>query len=526
MRARALSRAGVAVGVMVGLLHAAGGAWAAAPEKPLTKPATEITATSATLHGELNPGASKAEVGYYFSYGTEGACPGPSKAPEPPAVLEGNHKAVSANVGELVPSSTYTFCLVAISLSGSSEGAPATFETLGEKPAVEDGSATDINSSSAVLEAQVNAENQATTYRFEYATNPALSGARTLGETSVEGFGAETAGPVSLSGLEANTPYYWRLSATNATGTTEGPIQEFLTLPNVPIATTGAASAITSTSATIFGSVDPGTEGYATQDTTSYYFQYGPTTSYGSQVPLSPGEVGEGEHAVQETADLQGLEPGATYHYRIVAVNGPEGATQASFGEDETFTTTAIPPLLSGVSVAVLTANGATITATLDPRGLPTRYELRLGASAGMLQAAASGDTSAAGTLTLSAGSLSPATPYYYRLVVTNPDGTAETPEASFTTPTGPATPNSLSQPPTPPLLRTPEIVFPSEVRPKSKSLTNAQKLAKALSACRATYKARRMKTKRLACERRARKKYRTKQAGKGRSGLRRRKAR
>jgi hypothetical protein len=70
---------------------------------------------------------------------------------------------------------------------------------------------------------------------------------------------------------------------------------------------------------------------------TTYRFEYGTGTAYGHSTPFPEGSVGEGivSHAVWAAAS--GLEPGTTYHYRVVATNelAPEGVA----GEDHTFTT-------------------------------------------------------------------------------------------------------------------------------------------------------------------------------------------
>ena len=51
--------------------------------------------------------------------------------------------------------------------------------------------------------------------------------------------------------------------------------------PDPPVATTGPATGISQTSATLTGTVDPNNEA------TTYYFEYGTTTSYGSTTPVT-----------------------------------------------------------------------------------------------------------------------------------------------------------------------------------------------------------------------------------------------
>jgi hypothetical protein len=77
--------------------------------------------------------------------------------------------------------------------------------------------------------------------------------------------------------------------------------------------------------------VDP--EGAAT----TYQFQYGTSTSYGSVAPASPASAGSGSSAVSESASLSGLSASATYDYRLVATNAG-GTTD---GGNLTFTTSA-----------------------------------------------------------------------------------------------------------------------------------------------------------------------------------------
>lgn len=68
---------------------------------------------------------------------------------------------------------------------------------------------------------------------------------------------------------------------------------------------------------------------------TTYRFEYGPDTSYGSSVPVPDGDLGSGAEGIEATQQLTGLHAGSTYHYRIVATN----STGTTEGQDETFNT-------------------------------------------------------------------------------------------------------------------------------------------------------------------------------------------
>ena len=119
--------------------------------------------------------------------------------------------------------------------------------------------------------------------------------------------------------------------------------------PAAPAVTTGAASGVTSTTATLNGTVNP--EGAAT----SYQFQYGTSTSYGSVTPASPASAGSGSSAISESASLSGLSASTTYDYRLVATN----ATGTTDGSNQTFTTPA-----AGQSGSAFTAVGGLIQGT------------------------------------------------------------------------------------------------------------------------------------------------------------------
>src|SRR3954453_12847042 len=94
-----------------------------------------------------------------------------------------------------------------------------------------------------------------------------------------------------------------------------------------PEARTLGASAVTPTTATVSGTVNPH------HDATTYFFQYGTTTLYGANTPATP--AGSGGKRVAVSAPLAGLAPATTYHYRLIASNR-KGLVK---GLDRSFTT-------------------------------------------------------------------------------------------------------------------------------------------------------------------------------------------
>lgn len=103
-----------------------------------------------------------------------------------------------------------------------------------------------------------------------------------------------------------------------------------------PTIASTSVSGVTTKTAVLEAEINP--EGEAT----TYHFEYGladcssnPCTSD----PIPDGNVGAGSTAVKISREVKGLEPGTTYHFRVVATNG-SGPTASA---DRSFTTYAVP---------------------------------------------------------------------------------------------------------------------------------------------------------------------------------------
>src|SRR5439155_10742819 len=113
-------------------------------------------------------------------------------------------------------------------------------------------------------------------------------------------------------------------------------------------AVTGAPLDVTTTTATLTGTVNPFTLGG------SYGFEFGPTSAYGTTTALTA--FAASGTAVPVSTTIAGLSPGTTYHARLDDVTGDGSAP----GADVTFTTGALPsvhvvqcvvPKLKGLSL-------------------------------------------------------------------------------------------------------------------------------------------------------------------------------
>jgi hypothetical protein len=126
-----------------------------------------------------------------------------------------------------------------------------------------------------------------------------------------------------------------------------------------PAVSTLGAARVTITTATLTGKINP--HGSAT----TFYFQYGTTTAYGSRTPSSA--AGAGNAAVGATADIAGLGPNTRYHYRLVAHN----SAGTTIGGDRSFTTPKQPLGLALAATPNPVAFGApsTLAGTLSGTG-------------------------------------------------------------------------------------------------------------------------------------------------------------
>lgn len=285
-------------------------------------------------------------------------------------------------------------------------------------PGVSTGSANPVGMTDATLNGTVNPKSQATTYWFEYGTTTAYGTDTTH---SSAGSGAtDVAESASISGLTRGTLYHFRMVASNGSGTTQGSDQTFTTT-DPPIVTTGSASSISSTGATLNGTVDP--NGKAT----TFWFEYGTSTGYGSETTHS--SAGSGTSAAAQSATIGGLAQGTTYHFRIVA-SSADGTTN---GSDQTFTTND-PPIVTTGNASSITTTGATLNGTVDTRGQPTTYKFQYGTTAAYGSESTVGTVSTASVSAAISG-LTPGTLYHFRVVATNPDGSANGNDRTFTTP-------------------------------------------------------------------------------------------
>ncbi|HJW38544.1 MAG TPA: NF038122 family metalloprotease [Candidatus Udaeobacter sp.] len=288
----------------------------------VTNLATNIASYSATLNGSVDPHGLTTTV--YFQYGTTTSY---GLTTTPHTKTGNTYQAVSANISGLTASTAWHFRMVATNSAGTTYGSDRTFTTLSATgpPVVITNPATLIASFSARLNSSVDPHGLSTAVYFQYGATTSYGLATSPQSKAGNAYQNVAAG---ISSLIASTTYHFRIVATNSAGTTYGTDQTFTTLSATgpPVVTTNAATNLTSSSATLNGSLDP--HGL----TTSVHFQYGTTTSYGH---TTASQSHSGNTYLNISANISSLTTHTTYHFRMAATN----SAGTRYGSDRTFTT-------------------------------------------------------------------------------------------------------------------------------------------------------------------------------------------
>lgn len=297
-----------------------------------TGSASSVDTADATLSGQVNPEGQA--VSYQFLYGSS-ATSLTKSTPLEQGPAGQSASTVTASLSNLNASSTYFYELVVLAAGQTYTGAVKSFTTTAvptptpapQTPIAATAGPTQLTPSGAQLNGSVNpGGNAPVSYSFAYGSSP-----RSL--TSSTPAGTEPGGtaslPVSASigGLSPGRSYYYRLTVTLGGSSYPGAIVSFTTPAPAPAVSTGGATNVTSSGATIGGVVNPA--GLAT----TYLVEFGTNRTYGHST--APASAGSGSANVPVSVTLSGLHARTAYHYRLVATN----AAGTVVGADETFTT-------------------------------------------------------------------------------------------------------------------------------------------------------------------------------------------
>ncbi len=394
------------------------------PPKATTSEATEITSTSAVLNGTVNPNGNSTDA--YFYYMPYCVMCNPSGTAVGHNIGSGTSPVtLNIKVTGLTPGTKYMYRLRASNQQGGeSKGEFKTFFTT-SKPVVETKNATEVKTRGATLNGLVNPCGLDTMYYFEY------------GETSSYGIkksqiyagkGAEIKA-VSLELPSSFAPgklYHYRIVASNTLGASYGEDKTFTTEKLVaPAATTGNATDITLSTATLNGVVNPH------NDQTMWHFEYRKAGAEWKKTD-NVGVAVAGDWNI--SAKIFNLEADTTYSYKLIAVNGAGTTT----GEEKMFKTVAVAlPAVTTGGVKNITQSSATLVGTINPHDTPTSYWFWYGTSLqnmshtpGQAGLAGKNDIQVSADLI----SLAPDTTYYYRLSASNVKGSVQGDDKTFKT--------------------------------------------------------------------------------------------
>ncbi len=403
-----------------------------------TEAASEVTGTSATLQGTVDPDGQKVtdcffQYGPSNSYGEEIECGeyeegGTWHTFSSPSELGEGHGAipVRAELAGLETNATQHFRLLAPGEEGSVPGGDRSFTTLNPFVIEAAGEVSDVT---ATLNGKVNPfGSEVAACEFEYGPSTAYGHTATcVGAIPTD----EAEHPVSaaIEGLVPNgAVYHFRGRVEFSGGEVIHSADE--TFETGLSTVSEAASAITRQSATLNGRVTPWEK-----PLDQCFFEWGTSTSYGHSAECDPkaGDIpaDSGEHPV--AAPLSGLNAGTTYHFRLVTVDHCHPATPAeeclAHGHDIEFTT-------PGARIAATWSESvgfdeATLKALIDPEGAATSYRFEYDtAPYGEGEAAHgtsvpvpdgfAGEDSEAHLLAETIEGLAPGTSYHYRAVATS----------------------------------------------------------------------------------------------------------
>ncbi len=190
-----------------------------------TNQATNLTQTTATLNGTVNPNGLSTTV--LFEYGTNTSYGNTIMASQSPISGYGNIN-VNANISSLMTSTLYHFRLKASNSVSLTYGADNAFMTLGNTAFVTTNIAINITETSATLNGMINPNGVNTTVEFEYGINSSYGNTVLAAQSPANGNNIENIS-ANINNLIPNTLYHYRVKATNSFGISYGSDMAFKT---------------------------------------------------------------------------------------------------------------------------------------------------------------------------------------------------------------------------------------------------------------------------------------------------------
>ncbi|OGZ72967.1 MAG: hypothetical protein A2908_00095 [Candidatus Staskawiczbacteria bacterium RIFCSPLOWO2_01_FULL_38_12b] len=291
--------------------------------------------------------------------------------------------------------------------------------------------------STVVTKGTVNPNGAITTYWYEYGKTVAL-GSQTPNYLIGSGF-TKMYTPAYITGLQANTDYYFRLSANNSFGTIHGITYTFKTNTTpppegtAPTTSTQNATDITRTTVNLNGKINPN----GAQST--FWFEYGSSSNLGSVTSFQ--STNDSKSSSDVSVSISNLQPLTKYFFRLNAQN-QFGTIN---GQILNFTTLgpvqATIPKVNTTSATNITNSSAKLNAGVNPNGAQTTYWFEYSNNSFLpddkiLNTQEQSLTDSAFNINVSAtiDNLDNNTKYYIRVAAKNRYGTVRGDMVSFTT--------------------------------------------------------------------------------------------
>lgn len=194
--------------------------------------------------------------------------------------------------------------------------------TVASAPSIAGGSSANLATTSIDFTSWVNPHGLPTTVRYQWGTTDGVYD-HSSSAASLPGWTYTLSHTYKALGLASSTRYYWRVVASNATGTTVSRGWLFTT-PGAPRVVNKTVYSITTTGATVSGAATS----YGAATTARLEWARGGTMLGSRSWSLAANASG-----AYLAAPITGLRPGTTYTYRVVASNlyGSHASSWVSF---------------------------------------------------------------------------------------------------------------------------------------------------------------------------------------------------
>lgn len=392
------------------------------PPEITTKAVSEITASSANSGGTISTDGGSAIIttGVCWNTGIE------------PTIKDGKTTdhlesgSFTSSITGLEGGTNYYVRAYATNSAGTGYGTAMSFTTLGQAPTASTETATNITATSATLNSSVNANYLSTTVIFEYGTSIEYGETITASQSPING-NISTIISSDLTGLNPGTTYHFRIKTENSRGTIYGSDLTFITLGQLPSATTLSASGVTVSVATLNGLVN------ANDLSTVITFEYGKTIDYGNTAVALQSPI-TGHSNISVNTFISGLTEGTSYHFRIKSVN----SLGLVYGNDLVFTTLGQAPTISVLPSTNILFYSATLMSKVNPNYLLTTVTVEYGTTLSYGNTLTTSQNPLEGNLDINVNlnltTLSAGTTYHYRVKAVNILGTTYSNDQIFST--------------------------------------------------------------------------------------------